>query len=212
MYKVLLLLIMASASAAACAVDGELEQAVENFCESYNPKTWSELDSNASSQEIHAEIQKGQAKTIRHKGLQEAIATADTTDFAAFYYSVKHNIESLLGEPWHCPYFEEFYLPARNVLTLSLGEVSQKRINPQGPDTLIVAVSGRKVIIDNAPVKAINADSLEAALESRLQGKDISKVQVVVYLDAGADGSLATAVLKALASVGVKTVDLLDYP
>lgn len=211
MFKTIFVILLAAASTLACA-DSELRKSVDKFCELYNPKSWPDLGSDATTQEIYAAIVKAQEMQVDHNELKQAIASADTTDFASYYHSVKQNIESLLDEPWECADFEQFYLPKQKVISLTLGEVVEKRINPQAEDVLIVMLTaGGDLLVNNAPLQSPEAGSLKAALESRLRGRDINGVNVVVYFDAGADGGRMAGVLKALAAVGIKKVDLVDY-
>lgn len=212
MYKKILLLILIATSGGACA-DAELQKSVEEFCELYNPESWSGLGESASTQEIYSHILKAQQEVVRNQELKQAIASADTTDFASYYYSVKQNVESLLGKSWECTYFDQFYLPQQKVIQLTLGEATKKRINPQDKNTLVVMLtSDGTVLINNAPLQSAEASVVEAALRSRLQGTDVAKVHVVAYFDAGADGSRVAGLLKALAATGIKEVDLVDYP
>lgn len=198
-------------SQAACSGQA-LEGSLKSYCELYNPVTWSVLGEDASTQEIYGYILSKMDSSVESDKLKVAIKNADNTDFTAYFYSVNAAIENLTGESWECQYFENFYLPKQRVVSLILGGVSEKRINPNADDviTVILANNG-ELLINNSVIKTTTPDAFIRALQSRIDQRDISSLEFVIYFDAGADANRVARIFGTLATAGIKNVELINF-
>ncbi len=198
-------------SAVPVYADDGIRYAVDQYCEIYNPKSWKELAPDADVQTIYAQIVLQQKKRIRHPRVLDAIASADTGDFTRFYFSVKQNIESLLGEAWVCEHFDNFFLPKQRVVPLSLGKVVETRIDPNADHVMVIMSHTGELLIDNAPLVSSDAEKVKLGIKSKLGNRNIRDMQFVLYMDQGADGNRLAELLVTLSNMGIDKVQLIDY-
>lgn len=52
---------------------------------------------------------------------------------------------------------------------------------------------------------------IKKALLSKTENGYFAKINIVVYFDAGADGSLVAGIFSALSAAGIERVELIDY-
>lgn len=204
------LLLILILSPIACA-DQSAEKSAALLCELYNPDTWTQLDKNASAQEIYAHIALQQEQVIENEAVKAILENADNSTFASYFHSVTNGLKAMLGKPWECSNFERFYLPKQRVVSLSLNGVSEKRIDPQAENvvTVMLAADGN-VLINNSPLASSKSDQIEKAITS-VAGTQLSDHEFVLYFDSLSDGGRVAGILRALANVGVKTVDIIEY-
>lgn len=198
-------------SQTACS-DKTLDSSLKSYCELYNPATWAALGEDASTQEVYGYILSKTDSSVENDKLKVAIQNADNTDFTAYFYSINASIEELTGKPWQCQYFEDFYLPKQKIVSLTLNEISQKRINPNADNviTIMLAHDGA-LLINNAALKSATPDALTTALKLRINQRVISSLKFVVYFDAGADANRAAEIFSALQAAGIKQVELINF-
>lgn len=196
----------------ACAHSSSIEEAASLYCESYSPSTWESLGSGADVSEIYNHIVTVQKAKIKDAAFMQAIENSDNKDFVSFYQSARVNIEKLLGGIWNCEAFDQFYFPQQTLTSISLQEVYKKRINPDDANTLVIAIShSGEVLVNNSPLASTTMDVIKLGVNSRIRGRDINGLEIVLYADQGSDGVLLSRVMRSLAEIGVSKVSLIDY-
>jgi biopolymer transport protein ExbD len=192
--------------------DNSVQHAVDQFCDLYNPKTWEHLGPDADVQTIYADIVKRQKILVRNPKVLNVIALSNSEDFSKFYFSVKQKIESLLGKPWACKHFDNFYMPSQLVIPLTLGKAVETRIDPNADNVIIIMLSYTgDILINNAPLVSYDAQIIEHGIMTKLGKRDIRDVQFILYLDEGADGNRLAKLLVTLSNMDIDKVQLIDY-
>lgn len=189
-----------------------VEEAATQYCEIYNPSSWEGVSKSSEVYEIYNYIVTKQQQAVTNSEFGLAIENADSSVFSEFYYSARKNIEALLGETWDCDHFDQFYMPSQTIVSLSLGGITKDRIDPNNPDTIVISINHQgDVLVGNAALASTSYDTITAAVESRIDNKELEDIKFVLYADSGADGSLVPKVLNSLTRLGVKSVSLIDY-
>lgn len=207
-----LIVALFSISMMAGANQQSVEEAASKYCEIYNPSSWVDVSKPAETYETYNYIVTKQKQTVTNIEFGLAVENADSSGFSEFYYSARKNIEVLLGETWDCDHFDQFYMPSQTIVSLSLGGITKDRIDPNNPDTIVISINHQgDVLVGNAALASTSYDTITAAVESRIDNKELEDIKFVLYADSGADGSLVPKVLNSLTRLGVKSVSLIDY-
>ena len=208
-------LIIASLAVAgyACAGDkSELLSAADQYCSFYNPSSWGDLAESGDTYSIFNLIVSKQETEIKSSDFKAIISSADTTDFAAYHSGVKANIGKAIGKEWVCEDFDQFFMPSQTVVSLTLSGVQKKSIDPNADNTIVIAIAhSGEILIGNAPLKSNDQKSVLAGIKSKIAGRDINKLEFVLYFDEGANGNLVPRLLASLSELGVTNVGLIDY-
>lgn len=193
----------------ACSSDG-FTQAANQYCSLYSAESLASVGEKAEVQAIFGSILERQA-SINNEKLQKILKSADSSSFSNYYTSIKAQIEAELGSAWACDDFDQFFLPKKKVISLSLVGVKQKAVDPNADNaiTIMVAHSG-EILVNGAALKEIS--KLKAALESKIAKRTIGELNFVLYFDEDSNGELVSDVMIALAELGVVSVDLIDMP
>jgi biopolymer transport protein ExbD len=196
-----------------CASDKKgIEVAADKYCSLYEPSSWGELANSGSAYEIYSFIVIEQKKEIHNSAFKDIIDKADRTNLSTFYAGVRNGIENALGKKWDCEAFDEFYMPSRDVVAISLNEIKKIRMDPRNQSNIVIKIShAGDILIDNSPLVSNDDTVIKKAIELRVADKQYGDFQFVVYSDEGADGSLMTKILRCLSQLGVRNVSLLDY-
>lgn len=192
----------------ACA-EQSVKQAASSLCELYNSDNWVNSQSNSGTQELYGRIIEQQEKRITNENVKTVLESADNSNYANYFYSVEAGMASLLGEPWGCVHFGNFYLPMQKVVSLNLTGVLSKRIDPQADNvvTIMLAADGA-VLINNSPLVNSSKDAVQKALKDSF-GESLKGMQIFVYFYQGANGGRAAELLAALAGIGIIEVELI---
>ncbi len=206
----ILIAVLVFSSQMACA-ELSVEQSAEAYCMLYEPDNWGVSIKDAGFQEVYSAIVTRQKNTPLASDIKKAITDADTSGFAEFYYSVNRNIESVLGKPWECQAFQNFYLPTQTLVTLNLGGTERLQIDPSSIENVIITLTyNGTILINNSALKISNSSSIQAAIQS-IMGHENSEKNVIVYFDEGSDAGKAASIFRALSDVGIRQVQLIDY-
>ena len=205
--KILTILMMPVASVYAAE---SLEQSANQYCELYNPAAWEKGISEESIQSIYSYIIQHQEVIDFPSSMKAVINSADNSSFGTYFYSIHNGMNNLLGKSWECKYFDDFYLPEQKIIPLSLGNVSQKRIDPNASNTIVIMLaSDGTLLINNAPLRS--AAKFKQALTSTIHKHSLDDLTFVLYLDSGADGGKVAGLFSQMISVGIKDVQLIEY-
>jgi biopolymer transport protein ExbD len=188
-----------------------LSEAAEFYCDTYNPAQWHSLGSELSSVEIYNHIVTIQKEGIKNNDFMETINQADRSNYINFYNDARKRIESLIGKPWTCLYFDQFYFPKQTITSITLGEVSQKVINPNDPSTIVIAVSySGEILVNNSPLVSKEADVFKSAIALTIRQRNTDQLSFIVYADEGSDGALSSNIMQYLAEMGIRKVGLIS--
>lgn len=197
----------------ACAAHGTtFKDAADEYCKLYAPNSWSSFDKNADLQDIYAFIAK-KALEIENTKLVDAINDANKESFSAFFVSARANIEKSLGGAWKCEDFDNFFCPKQDVLTVSITGVTKKHISPNSPDTVIIMLlASGDIVINNNPLTNPSSDNIKKAISILSNDNHLSKTEVYLYFDEGADGARISELLILLNDLGIESIGLINYP
>ena len=200
-------------AASACAdSEKDFEQATRQYCELYNPTTWGELANSGDTYSIYNAIITRQERQITSEILKAILSGADSSDFPTYYHSIQAGISKELGSDWQCRHFAQFYMPTQKVVSLTLGGVKEKRIDPNNENTIVITViQGGQILLGSAPLVNNEPETIIAAIQSRVGKKTLGSIEFVLYFDENGKGDLAPNILSALSGLGVKQVSLIDF-
>jgi biopolymer transport protein ExbD len=209
----LLLVLVLILSGIACASErSDLIESSKQFCSLYESENWEGLSDSGDTYSIYNFIVSKQEKEIDSEVFKTILSSADTRDFNVYFKSVRAGIEHAIGDVWVCDAFDQFYMPLQTIISIKLSSVKKKRIDPNSDSTIVIAVSHTgEIIIGNAPLKSVAEKDIVAALQSKIENRDINILNFVLYFDEGASSSVTPRILSSLKSVGVENVDLIDY-
>lgn len=195
------------ATGSACSSENFTSSLAE-YCQLFSENSINSYGRDLELQAIYGEILERQA-SIKNETLQKILNSADTTSFASFHASVTKQIEAELGNKWQCSDFDSFFLPAQKIITLQLGGITQKAINPESDNviTIMLTHSG-ETLINNKPLTSIN--KLSQAITLKIYKQPIDNFEFVIYFDQGSNGELIADILAALSELGVSKVGLID--
>lgn len=209
--RVLLIAVMIL-STRVCANSHDVRNDADTYCKLYNPSSWHVLGEKPTLYEIYNYIVTRQKSELKNSNFKDVLGKSDNSNFDRFHSSTKKNIGNILGEDWHCQYFDEFYRPARNVISISLQGLKKIHIDPNAQDVIVVSVSqSGEILIGNAPLVSNESSLIKKAILLKLGNRDRLTTHFVLYSDSGADGSLLTRILTVMTELGVKDLSLVDY-
>lgn len=191
----------------ACSEDS-FNDSLKQYCELYSPDSINSVGENADLQTVFGSILERQAD-ISNKKLQSILKTADNSSYSRFHASVKSKVEEEAGVAWECKYFDQFFFPTQKVISLTLGSVEDKVIDPHGDKivTIMVTHSG-EVLFNSSPL--IDLSKLQSAIESRVANDPIDTFDFVLYFDQGSNGEQISDTLILLKRLGVSKIELID--
>lgn len=187
------------------------DNAATQYCDLYAPSSWEALGDEADLQTIYSYIVR-ESRKIDNAQFIKALDDADTKDFATYYVSVRANIEAQLGNKWQCDLFDNFFYPRQKVISLSISDITERRIDPNSPNVMVIMllVSG-EVVVNNAHLEDSSAETIKEAIGMLLGNMNRASTEVYVYFDQGADGGRVSTLLALLSGLGVNHVGLIDY-
>jgi biopolymer transport protein ExbD len=195
-----------------CGAHGEsFENAATQYCNLYAPSAWGALGDEADLQSIYSFIVK-ESRKIDNAQFIKALDNADTKDFATFSVSVRANIEAQLGNKWQCDLFDNFFYPRQKVVSLSISDITERRIDPNSPNVMVIMLlASGEVVVNNAPLENSSAKTIKEAIGMLLRDMNRASLEIYVYCDQGSDGGRVSALLALLNDLGINHVGLIDY-
>jgi biopolymer transport protein ExbD len=195
-----------------CGAHGtSFENAATQYCNLYAPSSWEALGKEAELQTIYSFIVR-ESRKIDNAQLIKALDNANTKDFATFSVSVRENIEAQLGDKWQCDLFDNFFYPRQKVVSLSISEITEKRIDPNSPNVMVIMLlASGEVVVNDAPLENSSAETIKEAIGMLLRDMNRASMEIYVYCDQGSDGGRVSALLALLNDLGINHVGLIDY-
>lgn len=187
------------------------DNAATQYCDLYTPSSWEALGKEADLQTIYSFIVR-ESRKIDNAQFIKVLDDANTKDFATFSASVRENIEAQLGSKWQCDFFDNFFYPKQKVVSLSIGDIAEKRIDPNSPNVMVIMLLATgEVVVNNAPLENSSAETIKEAIGMLLGNMNRASTEVYLYFEQGADGGRVSKLVALLSGIGINHVGLIDH-
>jgi biopolymer transport protein ExbD len=191
-----------------CASNGYAKQDrlkldAKAFCEVHAREKWGDVSPDLSVTEFETLVRSRQRSAIE---TSEFVTLLDELDQIRFYRDLyptaKKKISLLIGEPWHCPAYEAFY---RLKVEKAGGDA---KLEPQGDLQADIVISSEGGYLLQGVPCDLNSEKCIGRLKQLVQYR--KDAPVVIRLDDGSSDSHLQTLFKALASLKVNKVTVLE--
>lgn len=187
----------------ACASDKDsVKNDSKALCEVYNPDNWQEYFKNTQPTitDIYREIGKKIRNAVETKEIISIYKELNKGYKANVYDFVKSKVSRLIGEPWECSHFKNFYFP-RKEIEFSVESFDQA-VNPLDKKLeIIISVDAQGLLhIDSEKAIEPNFDTVKSAIQANNKYRD---ARFVLYIDAKAPHQTLITIVAVLKTLGI---------
>jgi biopolymer transport protein ExbD len=187
-------------SAACNSKQDTYRQEAKAFCEVHNPNNWKEYANAPGSVDLQKEVNRRVSEVIHTREFKQIVADLDKIQFAReLYGAAQRKISALTGEPWDCPYYQQFYAVSFEQKGTSVPDLGDK-------NTVVVSIDNNgNYTVNTMELMNNEQDTLKQAI---LKVAATPPPKVIVKTSENTPKEAIDAVMNTLHDLGVKNATL----